>query len=74
MISILGKKDKKLFVYSHASVTKSSEAPTRIFPPIEFKMPPTEMVGSASAAKRISVTMEVVVVFPWVPEIPTAYL
>ena len=32
-----------------------------------FKIPPMESVGSVSAASRISETIEVVVVFPWVP-------
>ena len=45
MISIFGKKDRKLFVYSQASVTKSSGPPTRIFPPMESSIPPTEIVG-----------------------------
>ena len=65
---IFGKKLKKLFVYSQASVTKVSDSPTRIFPWIAGKIPPTEMVGSASASKRIWEIMEVVVVFPCVPE------
>ena len=64
MISIVGKKERKLLVYSQASVTNSSGPPTRMFPPMECRIPPTEMVGSFSAARRISVTMEVVVVFP----------
>ena len=51
-------------MYSQASVTKRFEPPTRIFPPIVGRMPPTEIVGSVLAAKRISVTIEVVVVFP----------
>ena len=45
-------------------MTKRFEPPTRIFPPIVGRMPPTEIVGSVLAAKRISVTIEVVVVFP----------
>ena len=58
-------------MYSHASVTNRSGPPTRMLPPMSFKMPPTEMVGSVSAARRMSVIMEVVVVFPWVPETAT---
>ena len=54
-------------VYSQASVTNKSESPTRIFPPMEGRIPPTEMVGSRSPASRIWESMEVVVVFPWVP-------
>ena len=34
------------------------------YPPIVFRMPPTEMVGSISAARSTSEIMEVVVVFP----------
>ena len=54
-------------VYSHASDTKISDLPTFIFPSMAFKIPPTEMVGSAFAARRIWLIMDVVVVFPWVP-------
>ncbi len=36
--------------------------------------PPTEMVGSFRASIRISVSMEVVVVFPWVPATATDWL
>ena len=43
---IFGKKLKKLLVYSHASVRKVSEWPTRIFPPMDGRIPPTEIVGS----------------------------
>ena len=68
---IFGKKWRKLLVYSQASVTKMSEPPTRIFPPMAFRMPPTEMVGSFSPARRMWESMEVVVVFPWVPEMAT---
>ena len=67
IIEIFGKKLKKLLVYSQASVTKYGELPTRILPPMVSKMPPTEMVGSAFAAIKMSETMEVVVVLPWVP-------
>ena len=55
-------------VYSQASVRKKPEFPTRMFPPMESKIPPTETVGSVPAPNSIWVTMEVVVVFPWVPE------
>ena len=71
---IVGKNDKKLLVYSQASVTNMSDLPTRIFPPMLFKMPPTDIVGSLCAARRISVSIEVVVVLPWVPAIFTAVL
>ena len=62
-----GRKFKKLFVYSQASETNTSESPTRRFPPMEGRIPPTLMVGSACAASRISEIMDVVVVLPWVP-------
>ena len=58
------KRDRKLLVYSHASVTNEGPFPTRIFPPIEWSIPPTEIVGSVFSFRRISVSMEVVVVFP----------
>ena len=67
MIFIVGINDKKLLVYSQASVTNIPDFPIRIFPPILFKIPPTDIVGSASAARSISVTIDVVVVFPCVP-------
>ena len=34
---------------------------------MESRIPPTEIVGSVPAAMKISASMEVVVVFPWVP-------
>ena len=46
---------------------KNLGAANRILPWIAFKIPPTEMVGSFSPASRIWESMEVVVVFPWVP-------
>ena len=64
---IFGKKLRKLFVYSQASVTKYSDLPTLIFPPISLKIPPIERVGSTSASKRILASIEVVVVLPCVP-------
>ena len=67
--AIFGKKSKKLLVYSQASVTNTSELPTLIFPPIAFKIPPTEMVGSFSASSKIWDSIDVVVVLPCVPEI-----
>ena len=66
-----GRKFKKLFVYSHASVTNRLDFPTRMLPPIASKIPPTEMVGSIRASKKIWETIEVVVVFPCVPAIAT---
>ena len=63
-----GRKFKKLFVYSQASEIKTSDFPTRRFPSIAFKIPPTVMVGSFFAMSKIWEIMEVVVVFPWVPD------
>ncbi len=64
IIPILGKKLKKLLVYSQASVTNRSVLPTRMLPPMLFNIPPMDRVGSVPACSRISVTMEVVVVLP----------
>ena len=47
---------------------KCPEFPTRIFPPIAFRIPPTDMVGSRSPARRMCEIIEVVVVLPWVPD------
>ncbi len=67
MMPILGKKSRKLLVYSQASATKYSEWPMRRLPWMSFSTPPMVSVGSKSAASRISLTMEVAVVLPWVP-------
>ena len=61
-------------VYSQASVRKVSDPPTRILPPMAGRMPPTEMVGSIFAARRIVEIIEVVVVLPWVPDTAMASL
>ena len=61
---MVGLKDKKLFVYSHASVTNTGEFPIRILPPMESSIPPRDMVGSMPALTRISDTIDEVVVFP----------
>ena len=71
---IVGLNERKLLVYSHASVTKRSDRPILILPPISLRIPPTDIVGSASAARRISESMEVVVVLPCVPAMLTAVL
>ena len=68
MMLIFGKKLKKLLVYSQASVIKVPECPRRRFPPMEGRIPPTVMVGSKPPSSSIWEAMEVVVVFPWVPE------
>ena len=59
------------FTYDSPVNHKPLYPPTRMLPPMSFKIPPTEMVGSVSAANRMSVIMDVVVVFPWVPETAT---
>ena len=68
MMLIFGKKLKKLLVYSQASVMNVPECPRRRLPPIAGRIPPTEMVGSKPPSNRIWEAMEVVVVFPWVPD------
>ena len=45
----LGLNDRKLFVYSQASVINLSECPTRVFPLIAGIIPPTKIVGSVFA-------------------------
>ena len=41
---------------------------------MDFRMPPIESVGSVSAARSTSETIEVVVVLPWVPLMAMAVL
>ena len=69
-----GLKAWKLLVYSHASVTKYSDEPTRMFPPIASIIPPTDIVGSVSPSIIMRESIEVVVVLPWVPLTATEYL
>ena len=47
-------------------MTKVSESPTRILPPMAGRMPPTEIVGSQWPSRRMWEIIDVVVVFPWV--------
>ena len=47
---------------------------TIILPPMLSRIPPTEMVGSVSASIRMYDSMDVVVVFPWVPLTAMEYL
>ena len=72
MMLSVGLKERKLLVYSQASVTNKSDFPTLMLPPILWSIPPTYIVWSALAARRISVIIEVVVVFPCVPATFTA--
>ena len=62
--AVVGKKERKLFVYSQLSLTKFSECPMRRFPPIEGIIPPTRMVGSQFPSIKIWETIEGEVVFP----------
>lgn len=64
----LGLRLRKLSIYSQASVTKNFPCPTLTLPPISARLPPTSIVGSVLALSKIKETIEVVVVFPWVPE------
>ena len=48
-------------------IKKYLEEPMRTLPPIAFKTPPTEIVGSVLAASRICASIDVVVVLPCVP-------
>ena len=73
IMPLVGNKDRKLFVYSHAYVRKISELPTRILPPMDSSMPPIEIVGSVSAFNSISEIIDVVVVFPCVPDTAIAF-
>ena len=68
----VGANDKKLFVYSQASVIIVPEWPTLVLPLIAGIIPPTKIVGSVFAWSKICEIIEVVVVFPWVPETPIA--
>ena len=43
----------------------------RKFPPMTSSTPPTVMVGSSSPASKSTERMDVVVVLPWVPAMPT---
>ena len=71
---MVGKKFKKESQYSQDSSTMVSPWPTR-WPAFSMgRVPPIMTVGSFSAAIRIWVHMEVLVVFPWVPAMHRAFL
>ena len=57
---------------SSASVTNHSELPSFAFEPSVSTTPPTTVVGSNPAWPRMVATIEVVEVFPCVPETATA--
>ena len=61
--AVVGKKDKKLFVYSQLSTAITSFLPILIFPNAG-RIPPRDTVGSVSALIRICATIAVVVVLP----------
>ena len=58
-------------MYSHASKMKFSRPPTRYAPSMEESSAPEMTVGSAPAARKISVVIEVVVLLPCMPASPT---
>ena len=68
IISMVGLSSRKLSMYSQASVTKYFLPPIITLLCSSLSMPPTSMVGSRPALCIIRETMDVVVVFPWVPE------
>ncbi len=58
---------------SSASATRKSPWPSLALVPRAFRRPPMTMVGSSPPRARTLATMEVVVVFPWVPATATPY-
>ena len=50
-MAVVGVKLRKLFAYSQASIMKFSDLPSLILPCIPLNIPPTDMVGSRSAAR-----------------------
>ncbi len=58
---------------SSASATRKSPRPSLALVPRAFRRPPMTMVGSSPPRARTVATMEVVVVFPWVPATATPY-
>ena len=72
MTAIVGKKCRKLLVYSHASVMKKSPLPARTLPPIKSSSPPMLIVASTPAFNTACDRIAVVVVLPCVPATPIA--
>ena len=64
MILTVGLNERKLFVYSQASIIQFLEPPTLTLPWRISRVAPTETVGSRSASTYICVRRDVVVVFP----------
>ena len=59
---------------SSASATMKSPLPSRAPEPSTPRRPPTTTVGSSPPLSRISATIDVVVVLPWLPATATPYL
>ena len=53
---------------------KFSELPIFTLPPIDLRLPPTNIVGSKLVWSNIVDNIDVVVVFPWVPETAIEFL
>ena len=73
MTAMVGKKERKELQYSQDSRMMVSPCPTRWPAPSRGRVPPIITVGSRPAAMAMWVHMEVVVVFPWVPEMHRAW-
>ena len=65
-----GESSRNVFENSHASQTNKSELPVIPFVPVIGSFPPITAEGSAPAFIRTWVSIDVVVVLPWVPAIP----
>ena len=63
---------KKVSTYSQASQMMVSLPPTRQLLLMSGSLPPIMALGSAPASIKIWVSMDVVVVLPWVPETATS--
>ena len=73
-IEIFGNSFRNVSTNSHASQTIYSLLPALPLPPIALSLPPMTAERSMPAASRICVSMEVVVVLPWVPLTQNALL
>ena len=74
MTATVGKKFRKELQYSQLSRMMGSPLPTRWPAPSSGRKPPIMIVGSSPACMKICVSMEVVVVLPWVPATQMAFL
>ena len=68
---MVGLSSRRLLLYSSASTTKISPSPNTELVLIDLTTPPTIIVGSNSESFNIEPIIDVVVVFPCVPEIAT---